>query len=48
MKRGVRSHWVTLVARHASSYWANAHHSAMHLAFPNRFFDKLGLPRLST
>lgn len=47
-KRRVRSHWVTIVARHADSYWANAHHSALHLAFPNRFFDKLGLPRLST
>jgi RNA-directed DNA polymerase len=48
LKRDVNTHWVTLVARHASSYWANSRHSAVHLAFPTRFFDKLGLPRLKT
>lgn len=47
LKRGIREHWATLVARYASSYWANANHSAMHLAFPNHFFDRLGIPRLS-
>jgi group II intron reverse transcriptase/maturase len=46
--RRIKTHWCTLIARHARSYWANSHTSAMHKAFPNRFFDKRGLPRLST
>lgn len=42
------THWVTIVARRSKSYWANSCHSALHIAFPNVFFDRLGLPRLST
>jgi group II intron reverse transcriptase/maturase len=46
--RKIDGHWATILARHASSYWANSHSSPMHLAFPNRFFDARGLPRLSS
>lgn len=31
---------------HCRSYWAMSEHKAMHIAFPNSYFDKLGLPRL--
>lgn len=46
--RRIKTHWCTLIARRARSYWHNSHSSAMHKAFPNRFFDTRGLPRLST
>ena len=46
--RRIKTHWCTLIAHHARSYWHNSHSSAMHKAFPNRFFDTRGLPRLST
>lgn len=47
LRRGIDSHHATLIARHASSYWANSHTSAMHTAFKNRFFDRLELPLLA-
>jgi len=48
MKRVRTSHWVTIIARRSRSYWENSHHSAIHIAFPNRYFEGMGLPRLST
>jgi len=54
-KRVVQSWWeaevvyrAVGVARHARSFWGNARHPAMQMGVPNAFFDKLGLPRLST
>lgn len=47
LRRGVDSHYATLVARSARSYWKNSASSAMHQAFTTRFFDDRGLPRLS-
>lgn len=48
LRRGVDSHYVTLLARTSRSYWRNSKSSAMHQAFTTRFFDERGLPRLST
>jgi RNA-directed DNA polymerase len=48
LRRGVDSHYATLIARHPRSYWKNSHSTAMHQAFTTRFFDRRGLPRLST
>lgn len=45
--RGINTHWATIVARSAKSYARNSRSSAMHMAFPNRYFDGAGLPRLS-
>jgi len=48
LRKHVReSHWVTIVARRSKSYWENSHHTAIHIAFPKRYFAKLGLPNLS-
>lgn len=47
LRHGVDSHYATLVARTARSYWKNSASSAMHQAFTTRFFDDRGLPRLS-
>jgi RNA-directed DNA polymerase len=33
-------------AAHCARWWATAAHAALHTAFPNRYFDSLGLPRL--
>lgn len=48
LRRGVDSFFATLVARTSRSYWQNSHSTAMHHAFSTSFFDKSGLPRLST
>lgn len=48
LRRGVDSWFATLVARQSKSYWRNSQASAMQFAFPTAFFDRSGLPRLST
>jgi group II intron reverse transcriptase/maturase len=44
--RGVRPNVAAQVAAHTYRWWKNSA-MAIHLALPNRWFDELGLPRLS-
>ena len=32
-------------AAHGTRWWATAAHPALHMAFPNQYFDALGIPR---
>jgi RNA-directed DNA polymerase len=47
LARGVPVDQARPVAAHPRSYWRMAKHPALHLAFPTRYFDALGLPRLA-
>jgi len=46
--RGVSLRLAREAAAHCTRWWATAAHAALHTAFPNRYFDKLGIPRLGT
>ena len=44
--RGVALRGAREAAAHCTRWWATAAHAALHTAFPNRYFDALGIPRL--
>ncbi len=45
--RGVPEIIAKEAAAHARRWWRTAHHTALHLALPAAYFDRLGLPRLA-
>jgi RNA-directed DNA polymerase len=45
--RGVPERVAAQAAAHARRWWCTAHHAALHIALPTRYFDRLGLPRLA-
>lgn len=47
-RRGVSGVTLGMAARFARSWWRVAGHKALHIAFPGRYFDSLGVPRLCT
>ena len=44
--RGVSVRGAREAAAHCTRWWATAAHAALHTAFPNQYFDTLGIPRL--
>jgi group II intron reverse transcriptase/maturase len=44
--RGVPERVARAAAAHCRRWWAMAAHGALHTAFPSRYFDTLGVPRL--
>lgn len=46
--RGVSLRLAREAAARCTRWWAMAAHAALHTAFPNRYFDTLGIPRLGT
>jgi hypothetical protein len=46
--RGVSVRGAQEAAAHCTRWWAMAAHAALHTAFPKRYFDALGLPRLGS
>ena len=44
--RGISVRLAGEAAAHCARWWATAAHAALHTAFPNRYFDTLGIPRL--
>jgi RNA-directed DNA polymerase len=45
--RGVSQRVAAQAASHARRWWFTAHHAALHIALPTRYFDQLGVPRLA-
>jgi group II intron reverse transcriptase/maturase len=45
--RGAPERVAAQAAAHACRWWRTATHTALHIALPTRFFDRLGLPRLA-
>jgi RNA-directed DNA polymerase len=45
--RGVSEPVAGMAARFARNWWRVAGHSALHLALPTEYFDRLGVPRLA-
>ena len=46
--RGVPERVALSAAAHAKRWWSVSAHKALHIALPNAYFDKLGLPRLAS
>lgn len=46
--RGVPHREAAEAAAHLRRWWRMAGHPALHMAFPIRFFDELGIPRFAT
>ena len=46
--RGVPEIVAAQAASHARRWWVTAHHAALHIALPTRYFDQLGVPRLAS
>ena len=44
--RGISVRLAGEAAAHGKRWWATAAHAALHTAFPNQYFDTLGIPRL--
>lgn len=44
--RGVSPRLARAAAAHAVGWWRTAAHGALHTAFPKRYYDELGVPRL--
>jgi group II intron reverse transcriptase/maturase len=45
---GVPAYQVRVVAVLPRCYWRMAKHPALNIAFPNRYYDRMGIPRLTT
>jgi RNA-directed DNA polymerase len=46
--RGVPEIVAARAASHVRRWWFTAHHAALHIALPARYFDQLGVPRLAS
>jgi RNA-directed DNA polymerase len=46
-KRGVSTDVAAMAARFSRNWWRVAGHAALHLALPNSYFTRLGVPRLA-
>ena len=47
MERGVNEHEAAMTAFSSHGPWRISHSKAVQVAFPNSYFDSLGLPRLA-
>jgi len=47
ISRGVSEPVAGMAARFSGNWWRVAGHSALHLALPTVYFDRLGVPRLA-
>ncbi|HET7549956.1 MAG TPA: group II intron reverse transcriptase/maturase [Gemmatimonadaceae bacterium] len=47
LARGVSIHLARAAAAHHKRCWRMARHNALQVAFPNRYFDEIGVPRLA-
>lgn len=45
--RGVSTHVAAMAARFSRNWWRVAGHTSLHLALPNSYFARLGVPRLA-